>query len=114
MIRFYHNPRCKKSREGLKYLQGKGVSFQVIEYLKNPLTVKEIEKLLVKLNLAPEELVRTQEDYYRKNLRGRRFTDHEWIRILAENPHLIRRPVVERDYKAVIGDPVEHIDLIVK
>jgi len=109
MIRIYHNPKCRKSRAGLQYLQEQGVEFNLVEYLKKPFTEKELEKLLVKLSLKPEELVRKQEEYYRKNLKGKQFNDHEWIRILVENPKLIMRPVVEREYKAVIGDPLENL-----
>jgi arsenate reductase (glutaredoxin) len=114
MLRIYHNPQCKKSRAGLLHLQEKGLSFEIIEFLKNPLTEKELEKLLVKLNKKPQEIIRTQEDYFKKNLKGKKFNDHEWVRILAENPKLIQRPVVETDYKAVIGDPVENIDTIIR
>jgi len=38
MIKIYHNPRCKKSRAGLQYLQEKGIEPEIIEYLKNPLS----------------------------------------------------------------------------
>ncbi|MBN1197921.1 MAG: hypothetical protein JXA23_01125 [Bacteroidales bacterium] len=110
MIRIYHNPMCRKSRAGLQFLKERGVDFTLIDYLKNPFTEKELKKLLVKLNLKPEQIVRKQEDYYRKNLRGKQFNDHEWVRILIENPKLIMRPVIEREYKAVIGDPVENIE----
>jgi arsenate reductase len=84
----------------------------VVEYLKHPLSEKTLERLLVKLNMKPAGLVRTQEEYYKKYLRNKQFHDHEWIRILTENPRLIRRPIVEKEYKAVIGDPVENIDSI--
>ncbi len=110
MIRIYHNPRCRKSRAGLQYLQQRVDDFKLVEYMKNPLTEKELETLLVKLNLKPEQIVRKQEEYYRKNLKGKQFNDHEWILILLENPKLIMRPIVERDYKAVIGDPVDNIE----
>lgn len=110
MIRIYHNPRCRKSRAGLQFLKERGVDFTRIDYLKNPLGEQELKKLLVKLNMKPEEIVRKQEDYYKKNLKGKQFNDHEWIRILIENPKLIMRPVIEREYKAVIGDPVENIE----
>jgi len=66
----------------------------------------------VKLNRKPEELLRKQEEYYKKNLRGKQFNDHEWVRILAENPKLIQRPIVEREYKAVVGDPADDIENI--
>jgi arsenate reductase-like glutaredoxin family protein len=33
---------------------------------------------------------------------------------LLGNPKLIQRPIVEAQYKAVIGDPAENIDVILK
>ena len=98
----------------MQYLQEKDMKFEIIEYLKKPLTEKELEKLLIKLNKKPVEIIRNQEDYYKKNLKGKNFSDHEWIRIITENPKLLQRPVVEVNYKAVIGDPVENIDSILK
>ena len=114
MLKIYHNPQCKKSRAGLQYLTNLKKEFQVVEYIKNPLSEKEIEKLLIKLNKEPIEIIRTQEDYYKKVLKGLNLNFHEWIRILVENPKLIMRPIIEADYKAVIGDPVENINSIVK
>jgi arsenate reductase (glutaredoxin) len=114
MLRIYHNPQCKKSRAGLQYLQTKNIPFEIVEYLKNPLSEKDLEKLLVKLDKKPEEVFRKQEEYFKKNLRGKNFNAHEWVRILAENPRLLQRPIIEMDFKAVIGDPIENIDLILK
>jgi arsenate reductase len=112
MIKIYHNAQCKKSRAGLQYLRDKKLPFEIVEYLKNPLTEKQLETLLAKLNKKPTEIVRTQESYYKKNLKGKNFNNHEWIRILLQNPRIIQRPIVEKDYKAVIGDPCENIDLL--
>ena len=114
MLKIYHNPQCKKSRAGLEYLNDKGLEFEVIEYLKHPLTEKELEKLLVKLNLKAEDIIRTQEEYYRKNLKGKKFNEHEWIRIIIQNPKLLKRPIIETKYKAVWGDPTENIDAVLK
>ena len=36
-MKIYHNPRCRKSREGVQYLIDKGVKFEIIEYLKENL-----------------------------------------------------------------------------
>jgi len=114
MIKIYHNPQCKKSREGLQYLKERQIPFEIVEYLKNPITEKLLEGLLVKLNKKPLEIVRTQEEYYKKNLKGKVFNDHEWIRILIQNPKLIQRPIIEKEYKAVIGDPIENIESLLK
>jgi arsenate reductase (glutaredoxin) len=113
MFKIYHNPQCKKSRAGLQFLQSAGVPFEIVEYIKIPLSEVQIEKLLAKLNIRPEELIRKQEEYYKKSLKGKKFHDHEWIKILAQNPRLIQRPVVELGNKAVIGDPVENIEILI-
>ena len=34
MIKIYHNPRCRKSREGLQILQESRQEFEIIDYLK--------------------------------------------------------------------------------
>jgi arsenate reductase (glutaredoxin) len=110
MIKIYHNPRCKKSRAGLQHLEKKGEAFEVVEYLKAPIDEKELGDVLVKLNLKPQELVRTQEELYKKELKGKQFTDAEWIKLLVENPKLIKRPIVVKGYKAVWAEPPEEMD----
>jgi arsenate reductase (glutaredoxin) len=110
IVKIYHNPRCKKSRAGLDYLVQKGIEVEIREYFKQPLTRAELSKLLMKLNLKPEQIVRTQEDYFKKELKGKTFNEDEWITILLENPKLIKRPIVECKYKAVIADPPEELE----
>ncbi|MEZ5083297.1 MAG: arsenate reductase (glutaredoxin) [Bacteroidales bacterium] len=114
MIKIYHNPRCKKSRAGLQHLESKGVEFELVEYLKNPLTIEDLENILVKMNAKPIDLIRTQEDYYKKQLKGKKFTDQEWLKILVENPKLIKRPIVVKEYKAVWANPPEEMDGLFK
>ena len=110
MITIYHNPICRKSREGLQYLEDKGVDFTVVEYLRTPISREELKILLVKLNKRPVEIVRTSEDEFKAKLKGKNFTDEEWITILLENPKLIQRPIVTNNHKAVLAQPAEEID----
>jgi len=109
MYTIYHNPRCKKSRAGLAYLQENGMEHQVREYLKEPLTEDELATLLMKLNKKPLDMIRTQEEYFKKQLKGLQLTDQEYIKEMVGHPKLIQRPIVEGKYKAVWGDPVENI-----
>lgn len=114
MIKIYHNPRCRKSRSGLEYLKTKGLEFKVVEYMKEHFTVESFKEILAKLNVSPKEMIREQEQIYLKQFKGRNFTNEEWIKILIENPNLIKRPIVEKDYKAVWADPPEKIDNLFK
>ena len=113
MITVYHNPKCRKSRAGLQYLQDKGIECSIVEYLKKPFTRKQFKDLLMKLNLRPVDIVRTQEDEFKESLKGKTFTDEEWITIMLENPKLIQRPIVVKGYKAVVGQDMAEIDRLV-
>ncbi|MEE9462840.1 MAG: ArsC/Spx/MgsR family protein [Bacteroidales bacterium] len=110
MIRIYHNPRCRKSRAGLEYLQDKTGDFETIDYIKNGISREEIREILAKMNTPPSNLVRIQEDYYKKELKGRDIPDEKWITILSENPRLIQRPIIVTEHKAALGQPPENID----
>ncbi len=110
MYTIYHNPRCKKSRAGLIYATELKMEFQVREYLKEPLNEAELTALVMKLHVKPRELVRTQEEIFRKELKGLNLNDEEWIKVMVEYPKLIHRPIVEGKYKAVVADPPENID----
>jgi arsenate reductase (glutaredoxin) len=109
MITIYHNPRCRKSRAGLQYLQDKGVEPEIVEYLKDPLSFNELKEILKKLGKPPGEMIRKQEEIYKKVYKGKDLSDDEWIKAMIENPKLIQRPIVVKGKKAVWGDPAENI-----
>jgi arsenate reductase (glutaredoxin) len=110
MLKIYHNPRCRKSREGLNYLKNKTTGFEIVDYLKDGLTAEMLDEIFLKSNLKPEQLVRTQEEAYKKELKGRSFTKEEWKRIFIENPKLLQRPIVVGKQKAVLAQPPENLD----
>jgi len=112
MLQIYHNPKCRKSRAGLDHLKAKGLDFEIIEYLKTGLTKEMLQQILQRLNVKPIELVRTQEDYFKQQLRGKKFSDEEWIQIIIENPKLLKRPIIIHNFKAVWADPAEEADKI--
>ena len=98
----------------MKFLQSLGVDFKVIEFLKESLSVDELREILKKLGKKPDEIIRQQDDYYRKELKNKHFTDEEWLIILTENPVLIQRPIVVGKYRAVIAQPPELMLRVIK
>jgi arsenate reductase len=110
MLKIYHNPRCRKSRAGLQYLIDKALKVDIIDYIKHPMSEKQLQLLLDKLNKKPQDIIRTQEEVYKKQFKGKNFNDDEWVKILVEYPNLIQRPIVEKDHSAVLGDTVENLE----
>ena len=108
-MKIYHNRRCRKSRETLKIIQEKGVNIQVIEYLKDKISVKELEKIIKKLGFNPIELVRKNELIWKENYKGKDLTNKEIIEIMVKNPKIIQRPIVINREKGVLGRPPENV-----
>ena len=114
MVTVYHNPKCRKSRAGLEYVKTLDKMVEVRDYIREGIFPDEVKQLITMLGIRPIELVRTQEDYYKENLKELTPTDDEWFAILSENPRLIRRPIVVSNGKAILADPPEKADIILK
>ena len=109
-MKIYHNPRCRKSREGVQYLTDRGVEFEIIEYLKDKLSKETIQILLNKLNISALELVRKNEKIWKENYKDKSLSEKELVEVLHKEPKLIERPIIESENLAVIGRPKENID----
>lgn len=108
-MKIYHNTRCSKSREALALLKSINSNIEIIEYLKQPLTFKNVELLLSKLNIKPIELIRKEEKEWKENYKGKEMNDTEIIHAIAKFPKLMQRPIVINGEKAIIGRPPENI-----
>ena len=112
MIKFYHNSRCNKSREGLGILEKSGKDFEVVKYLENIPSKEELRNLLNCLGISAENLVRKNEVIWKQNYRGRMLSDEEILDAMIAYPKLIERPIVVNGNKAIIGRPPESITSI--
>lgn len=109
MLTIYHNPRCRKSRETLQLIEDSGELVEVIEYLKEVPSKKELTKLVEMLGIKPYDLLRRGEADFKDNFKGKDLSDEEWIEAMIEYPKLIERPIVVREHKAVLGRPPENV-----
>jgi len=109
-IKIYHNPRCSKSRQTLQLLEENGAQPDIIEYLKNAPSKKELESVLNLLNLSPRDLMRKGESIYKElNLKNVDLSNEQLVNAMLENPILIERPIVLANGKAAIGRPPESV-----
>lgn len=105
----YHNPRCRKSREALQFLEEKGLKPEIVRYLDNPPTPDQLKMILAKMNASPEDILRKEEQIFKEKYKGKGFTSDEWLILMHENPKLIQRPIVIKGNKAVLGRPLENV-----
>lgn len=109
MIQLFHNPRCRKSREGLSLLEKSGKDFEVIKYLETPLSKSQLKNIVAVLGIKPIELVRKNEAIWKSDYKSKELSDEAIIEAMLKHPKLIERPIVINNKKAVIGRPPERI-----
>ncbi len=94
---------------GLGLLEESGKDFEIIKYLENIPSKKELTEIIELLGISPIELVRKNEAVWKQHYKGKDLSDDEIITAMIENPKLIERPIVINEGKAVIGRPTEKI-----
>ena len=106
--KIYHNPRCSKSRATLALLRARGVDVEVIDYIETPPSKDTLRALWRKLGGPALGMVRTEDQEFRPHAQ-RALTDEEVIDLLAREPRLLHRPIVELGGAARIGRPPERV-----
>ncbi|OUR64229.1 arsenate reductase (glutaredoxin) [Methylophaga sp. 42_25_T18] len=109
-ISIFHNPRCSKSRQTLALLEQQNIQPEIIEYLKIPPTVPQLNDIITMLNIEPRALLRKGEALYKElDLADLSLSNEQLIDIMCRNPKLIERPIVISNGKAKIGRPPESV-----
>ncbi len=112
-LKIWHNPRCRKSREGLQYLQDKGLEPEIFNYLQEKIDAGELAGLIGKSGQPLKEFIRSNEKEYRElGLKGKELTAAEFAEIAAGHPKLLQRPIVINGDKVVLARPAEKIEEI--
>jgi arsenate reductase len=109
MIKIYHNPRCRKSREGLALVEASGQPFEIVYYLDTVLSKQQLKEIIHQLGISPINLVRTQEAIWKSEFKGKELTEDMILDALSSHPKLIERPIVLNNQKGVVGRPPEKI-----
>jgi arsenate reductase len=92
----YHNPMCGTSRRTLEILRDSGCDVWIHEYMKQPPTRDELERLYGKAGISPREGLRAKETLAEElGLTRPDVTDDEVLDAMVEHPILINRPLVE-------------------
>jgi arsenate reductase (glutaredoxin) len=93
-----------------RLLRESGVDYERVNYFNEPVGEAKLRELIRKMGVAPRELLRKNEAAYKElDLASRALSDEEIIRLLAERPELLQRPIVERGDRAVLARPVEKL-----
>jgi arsenate reductase len=109
-VTIWHNPRCSKSRQALELIRSKGVEPTIREYLKQPPSKAEIEKLIEMVGGEVKELIRDGEPEFKSvGKKKAELTKADVTKAIAAHPVLLQRPIVVSGKRAAIGRPPEAV-----
>lgn len=98
--------KCGTCRKAKKFLEENNVEFTYREITEDTLSFDELKEVYKNSNLPIKRLLNTSGKVYRdlklKDKVGE-MEDDEVLRLLSENPMLIKRPVLRFNDKALIG-----------
>ena len=85
------------------------MDYRAINYLEEPVSATALRQLLRSAGLKPQDALRKNQEAYRRYVDGRNLSDEQLVRVMADHPELIQRPIVTRGDKAVLARPVERL-----
>jgi len=107
----YEKRTCTTCRKLAALLEERGIEFDTVDFHVEPLSEHELRELVRKTGRPARELFREREPVYTDlGLGERDVGDDEAIRLMAEHPELLQRPVVVEGERAVLARPVERVE----
>jgi arsenate reductase (glutaredoxin) len=106
----YQKPTCTTCRQVHAALRDSGVDFNAVNYYTEPLSREKLRELLQKMGMAARDLLRKNEEVYRRlELATRDLSDDELVELMVAHPDLIQRPIVEKGSRAILARPAERL-----
>ena len=108
MITIYHNNRCSKSRECLGLIQASKIEYKIIEYLKDELSLNQIEKIVNGLEGELKDILRVNE----KVLKGIKINindKNQIIQLIKKYRICMQRPIVFNGKYYIICRPPKKV-----
>ena len=106
----FHNPACGASRKTLALLEERGANVTVVEYLQNPPTRAELQRIYDRAGITPRDGLRAKEPLADElGLNDPGVSDAAILDAMMAHPILINRPLVETDKGAALCRPQEEV-----
>lgn len=94
-------------------MEASGREFKVVHYLDEVPSKKALSRILEKLGMRADQLIRKNEAIWKEQYRGKDLSENELLDAMVKYPKLIERPIVIEGEKAVLGRPTENIETFI-
>jgi arsenate reductase (glutaredoxin) len=101
-ILIYYNPDSNSHRMTVAHAQSMVSHVRTFPFGQTPSTAASWQSILNAIGRPPKELLNKAHPYYQENIRGREFSNSNWIKILRYNPELLKAPIAIRGTRAIL------------
>lgn len=101
-IRFFYNSEKYHDGKALGYAETQNKKMNVHDVSKTHLTQTQIAELAQEMNIEVKDLVDTNNELYLTEYKNRDLPSTEWLKLLQENPQLMRTPIAVTPEKTFI------------
>jgi len=109
-ITVYEKPTCTTCRKVAKALMENGVDFEKVNYYIKPFSKSKLKSLLKRTGLKPSEVLRKNEQVYKKlKIKEKDYSEEQILDLMIKHPDLLQRPIIEKGNKAILARPPERI-----
>jgi arsenate reductase len=106
MLRVYLKPECSTCQAVVELLESRGIEFEGIDYYVHPIGEARLRELVAKSGGRARDLLRTRD---RPELADSGHSDDELISLIAADPNLVLRPVIEQGDRVIVARPPERV-----
>lgn len=108
---FYHS-NSFRAKQTLAFAKAEGLPILEIDLLKTELTGTQILELARKLNLEVKDLVNQNHPSYSKKFDYHDFTEEDWIKMIKNNPEIMKQPIAIRgEITILVNTPTDIIKI---
>lgn len=112
-IKFLQKPTCTTCRKAKVFLEKRKVELELRDLGKDRMSVEELDQLIGARDYR--KFLNTRNELYRtRKMSQNPPSREEALRLMAAEPNLIRRPVVQRGSEIVLGYDEEALKRIAK
>jgi len=98
----YYNPESSAHRRTVAYAQTLSRYVRAYSFEQAPSTETSWQQILQALDIHPKELLNKAHPYYQEHIRGCEFDEACWIKVIQNNPDLLRAPIAIRGKRAIL------------
>ena len=98
----YYNPESGAHRRTIAYAQSVCRHVRTYSFAQAPSTETSWQQILDALNVDPKDLLNKAHPYYQAHIRGRDFDLDSWIKVIQNNPDLLKAPIAIRGRRAIL------------